>query len=193
VGISCFPTVFLAFNKTCVYIYVRPAATTPYNPVDQTYQYSSFVTKRCHEWKFIIKPVSVGFVNHIDESLIEISRKGMELSASHSIVNFKDGCRLLVSSNFWSIDSDLILRRTSSIYRENNLASSLLVSSNLLNHPLAMWCWRATHCQTIYLSIMTFFRQHQNVTAWDCKQFSECFFVYTFRELITISRACTVM
>ena len=88
------------------------------------------------EWKFIVRPVSVGLVYHLDdngvfERVIRISRDGIDaFSSSRSMLNWSEGCRLLISRSFSSILLESISLSTSSMYLENSFALSLTMGSN---------------------------------------------------------------
>ena len=71
-------------------------------------------------WKFKMRPVSVGFEYHVDETcgplwITCMSRNSNLLSVSRSIVNDKLGCKALISASFWSAFACLISRKMSSM------------------------------------------------------------------------------
>ena len=96
--------------------------------------------------------------------------------------------------------TDLVLRRSislkiSSMYLVNNLASSLIVWSNLLKPAICQQrSWRVPHCQPIYLLVIIIVWEHDVTTTQRNKRSKGFFTNWRFRILSRkcfISKLCT--
>ena len=84
----------------------------------------------------------MGLLYQVDDNcpllwMIFMSRNGMDPFSSLSMVNFRDGCKLLIVASFSSISICLMFRMMSSMYLAYNTASPFMVLSNWLIQPLA--------------------------------------------------------